>query len=149
VVFFGKYILLVFLSSHFENAWSKLENQLLQRSLNVVNALGLSMPLHEVLLWQELVRHLNCVSRKQWEMKAVSQGMTEIGKVIKFLEGNCQVLELFYARQHRRNDGSSDVAKLTKHSYYNSVTKLTLSLLMYTQGVPRVKVTTSGECSLC
>jgi len=56
------------------------------------------------------------VTRKQWEMKAVSQEITELEAIIKFLEGKCQALELIHARQHLRNN-SSGVSKPINHAY--------------------------------
>ena len=77
----------------------------------------LSIPLHEVLLSQILIEHVNEVIRKQWEMKAVSQGVTELEAIIKFLERKCQALELIHASQHPRNNRSSGVSKPTKRAY--------------------------------
>jgi len=88
-----------------------------QSNLNAIRALDLSIPLHEVLLSQILVEHVDEVIRKQWEMKAVSQGMTELEAIIKFLEGKCQALELIHASQHSRNNNSSGVSNPTKHAY--------------------------------
>jgi len=68
-----------------------------QSNLNDIKALDLSIPLHEVLLSQVLIEHVDEVTRKQWEMKAVSQRMTEIEAIIEFLEGKCQTLELIHA----------------------------------------------------
>jgi hypothetical protein len=50
-------------------------------------------------------------------MKAVSQEISELESIIKFLEGKCQALELIHASQHRRNNNSSCVSKPTKHAY--------------------------------
>ena len=50
-------------------------------------------------------------------MKAVSQGITELEAIIKFLEGKCHALELIHASQHSRNNNSSGVSKPTKHAY--------------------------------
>jgi len=66
---------------------------------------------------QILIEHVDEVTRKQWEMKAVSQGITELDAITKFLEGKCQALELIHASQHRRNNNSSGVSKPTKHGY--------------------------------
>jgi len=88
-----------------------------QSNLNATKALDLSIPLHEVLLPQILIEHVDEVTRKQWEIKAVSQGMTELEAIIKFLEGKCQALELIHASQHPRNNNSSGVSKPTKHAY--------------------------------
>jgi hypothetical protein len=46
-----------------------------QSSLNAIKALDLNILLHEVLLFQILIEHVIEVMRKQWEMKAVSQGI--------------------------------------------------------------------------
>ena len=43
-------------------------------NLNAIKASDPSIPLHEVLL-QILIEHVNETTRKQWEMKAVSQGI--------------------------------------------------------------------------
>jgi hypothetical protein len=59
-----------------------------QSNLNATEALNLSILLHEVLS-QILIEHVDEVTRKQWEMKAVSQGMTELEAILKFLEGKC------------------------------------------------------------
>ena len=59
----------------------------LQSNLNTIKAWDLSIHLHEVLLSQVLIQHVDEVTRKQWEMKAVSQGITEHEAIIKFLEG--------------------------------------------------------------
>jgi len=67
-----------------------------QSNLNAIKALDLSIPLHEVLLPQILIEHVDEVTRKQWEMKAVSQGITELEAIIKFLEVKCQALELIH-----------------------------------------------------
>jgi hypothetical protein len=72
--------------------------------------------LHDVLS-QILIEHVAEVTRKQWEMKAVSQGITELEAIIKFLEGKRQALELIRASQHPRNNSSSGVSKPTKHTY--------------------------------
>ena len=74
-----------------------------QSNLNAIKALDLSIPLHEVLLSQILIEHVDEVTRKQWEMKAVSQGINELEAIIKFLEGKCQALELIHAGQHPRS----------------------------------------------
>jgi len=68
-----------------------------QSNLNAIKALDLSIPLHEVLLLQILIEHVDKATRKQWEMKAVSQGITELESIIKFLEGKYQALELIHA----------------------------------------------------
>jgi len=91
-----------------------------QSNLNAIKALDLSIPLHEVLLSQILIEHVDEVTRKQWEIKAVSQGITELEAIIKFLE-------LIHASQHPRNNNSSGVSKPTKHAY----------------------VATQGSCVLC
>ena len=61
--------------------------------------------------------HVDQVTRKHWEIKAVSQGMTELETILKFLEGKCQSLELIHASQHPRNNNSSGVIKPTKHAH--------------------------------
>jgi len=48
-------------------------------------------------LLQILIEHVDKATRKQWEMKAVSQGITELESIIKFLEGKYQALELIHA----------------------------------------------------
>ena len=88
-----------------------------QSNLNAIKALDLSIPLHEVVLSQISIEHVDEVSRKQWEMKAVSQGKTGLEAIIKFLEGKCHALELIQASQHHRNNNSSGVSKPTKHAY--------------------------------
>ena len=95
-----------------------------QSNLNAIKALDLSIPLHEVLS-QILIERVDEVTRKQWEMKAVSQGITEL-ESIKFLEGKCQVLELIHASQHPRNNNSSCVSKPTKHAYVATHTSCVL-----------------------
>jgi hypothetical protein len=87
-----------------------------QSNLNAVKALDLSIPLHEVFLSQILIENVDEVTRK-WEMKAVSQGVTELEAIIKLLEGKCQALELIHASQHPRNNNSSGVSRQTKHAY--------------------------------
>ena len=88
-----------------------------ESNLNDIKALDLSIPLHEVLLSQILIEHVDEETRKQWEMKAVCQGMTELEAIIKFLEGKCQALELIHASQHPRNNNSSGVSKPSKPAY--------------------------------
>jgi len=88
-----------------------------QSNLNAVKALDLSIPLHEVLLSHLLIDHVDEVTRKQCEMKAVSQGVTELEAIIKFLEGKCQALELIHASQHPRNNNRSGISKQTKHPH--------------------------------
>jgi hypothetical protein len=88
-----------------------------QSNLNAIKALGLSIPLHEVLLSRILIENVDEVTRKQWEMKAVSQGITELEEIIKFLERKCQALEPIHASQHPSNNNSSGVSKPTKHAY--------------------------------
>ena len=85
--------------------------------MNAIKALDLSITLHEVLLSHILLEHVDEATRKQWEMKADSQGITELEAVIKFLESECQALELINANQHPRNNNSSGVSKPTKHAY--------------------------------
>ena len=87
-----------------------------QNNFNAVKSLDLSIPLHEVLS-QILIEHVDEVARKQWEMKAVSQGVTELEAIIKFLEGKCQALELIHASQHPRNNNKSGISKQTKHPH--------------------------------
>ena len=70
-----------------------------------------------MLLSQILIEHVDEVTRKQREMKAVSQGVTELEAIFKFLEGKCQALELIHASQHPRNNNSSGFSKQTKHAY--------------------------------
>jgi len=50
-------------------------------------------------------------------MKAVSQEITELESIIKFIEGKCQALELIHASQYLRNNNNSCVSKSTKHAY--------------------------------
>jgi hypothetical protein len=69
-----------------------------QSNLNAIKALDLSIPLHEVS--QILIEHVDELTRKQWGMKAVSEGVTELETKIKFPEGKCQALELIHASQH-------------------------------------------------
>ena len=88
-----------------------------QSNLNAIKALDLSIPLQEVLLSHILIEHVDEITRKQWEMKAVSQGITEFEAIIKFLGGKCQALELIHASQHPRNNNSSGISKPTKHAY--------------------------------
>jgi len=88
-----------------------------QSNLNAIKALDLSIPLHEVLSSQILIEHVDEVTRKQWEMKAVSQRITELEAIMKFLEGKCQALELIHASQYPRNNNSSGVSKPTKNAY--------------------------------
>jgi len=88
-----------------------------QNNLNAIKALDLSIPLHEVFLSQILIEHVDEVTIKQWEMKAFSQGITKLEAIIKFLEGECQALELIHASQHPRNNNSSSISKPTKHVY--------------------------------
>ena len=87
-----------------------------QSNLNAIKTLDLSIPLHEVLLSQILIEHVDEVTRKQWKMKAVSQGIIELEAIIKFLEAKCQALELIHISQHPRNNNSSGVSKPTKHA---------------------------------
>jgi len=88
-----------------------------QSNLNAIKALDLSIPLHEVLLSHILLEHVDEATRKQWEMKAVSQGITELETVVKFLERKCQALEQIHANQHPRNNSSTGISKPTKHAY--------------------------------
>ena len=85
--------------------------------MNAINALDLSIPLHEVLLSQRVIDHVVEVSRKKWEMKVVSQEMTELNAIIKFLEGKCQALEIIHTSQYPRNNNNGGVSKPTKHGY--------------------------------
>jgi len=78
-----------------------------QNNLNAIKSLDLSIPLYEVLLCRILIEHVDEVTRKQREMNAVSQGMTELEAIINFLEGKCQAFELIHASQHPRNNNSS------------------------------------------
>jgi hypothetical protein len=64
-----------------------------------------------------LIEHVDEVTSKQWEMKAVSEGLTELEDIIKFLEGKCQALELIHTSQHPRNNNSSGISRQTKHAY--------------------------------
>ena len=86
-----------------------------QSNLNSNKSSDLSIPLHDALLSQILIRNVDEVTRKQRKMKAVSQGVTELEEIIKFLEGKCQALELIHASQyqHPRNNNSSGVRKQT------------------------------------
>jgi len=88
-----------------------------QSDLNAIKAFGLSITLHEVLLSQILIEGVDEINRKQREMKAVSQGITALEAIIKFLEAKYQALELIHAGQHPRNNNSSGVSKPTKHAY--------------------------------
>jgi len=87
-----------------------------QSNLNAIKALDLSIPLHEMLS-QILIEHVDEVTRKQWEIEAVSQGVTELAAIIQFLEDKCQALELIRTSQHPRNNNSSGISKQTKHPY--------------------------------
>jgi hypothetical protein len=88
-----------------------------QSNLIAIKALNLSIPLHEVLLCQILIEHVDEATRKQWEMKAVSHGVTELQAIIKFLEGKCQVLELIHESYHPKNENSKGIIKPTTHVY--------------------------------
>jgi hypothetical protein len=63
-----------------------------QSNLNAIKALDLGIPLHEVLLSQILIEHVDELTRKQWEMKAVTQGVTELEELIKFQKVNVRSL---------------------------------------------------------
>lgn len=56
----------------------------------------MSILLHEVLLSQIPIEHVAEITRKQWEMKAVTQWVTELKELIKFLEDKCQALKLIH-----------------------------------------------------
>jgi hypothetical protein len=56
-----------------------------QSNLNAIKALDLGIPLHEVLLSQILIEHVDELTRKQGEMRSVAQGVTELEELIKFL----------------------------------------------------------------
>ena len=88
-----------------------------QSDLNAIKTLDLSVPLHEVLLSQILIEHVDEATRKQLEMRAVSRGVTELQAIIKFLEGKCQAFELIHASHHPMNENSRGVIKPTKHAY--------------------------------
>ena len=64
-----------------------------------------------------MIDHVDEVTRKQLEMKSVSQEMTELNAIIKFLEGKCQGLEIIHTSQHPRNNNNSGVSKPTKYGY--------------------------------
>jgi len=64
-----------------------------------------------------MIDHVDEVTRKQWEMKVVSQEITELNAIMKFLEGKCQGLEIIHTSQHPRSNYSSGVSKPTKHGY--------------------------------
>jgi hypothetical protein len=49
-----------------------------QSNLNAVKALDLGIPLHEVLLSQILIEYVDGLPSKQWEMKAVTQGVLSL-----------------------------------------------------------------------
>ena len=85
--------------------------------MNAIKVLDLNITLHEVLLSQILIEHVDEATRKQWKMKAVSHGVTELEAIIKFLEGKCQALELIHANHHPMNENSKGVIKPTKHAY--------------------------------
>jgi len=86
-----------------------------QSNLNAIKALDLSIPLQE--MSQILIENVDDVTRKQWEMKDVSQGVTELEAIFKFLEDKCQALELIHTSQLPRNNNSSGISKKTKHAY--------------------------------
>ena len=88
-----------------------------QSNLNAIKALDLSIPLHEVLLSHILLEHVDEATKKQWEIKAVSQGITELEAVVKFLESKCQALELIHANEHPWNNNNTGVSKATKHAH--------------------------------
>jgi hypothetical protein len=96
-----------------------------QSNLNI-KALDLNLRLHEVLSSQILIEYVDEVTRKQWQMKAVSQGIIELESIIKFLEGKCQALELTHASQHPKNNNSSGVSKPPKHAYVATHTSCVL-----------------------
>ena len=97
-----------------------------QSNLNAIKALDLSITLHEVLS-QILIQHVDEVTREQWEMKAVSQGIAELKAIIKFREGKRQALELIHTCQHPTNNNSSGVSKPTKHAYVATHSSCVLS----------------------
>ena len=70
-----------------------------------------------MLLSHILIEHVDKATRKQWEIEAVSEGITDLDAVVKFLESKCQALELIHANQHPRNNNSSNVSKPTNHAY--------------------------------
>jgi len=79
--------------------------------LNAFKALDFSIPLHEVLLSQISIEHVDEVTRKQWEIKAVTQWVTELKELIKFLEGKCQALELIHA-SHQPGNCNSEISRI-------------------------------------
>jgi len=59
-----------------------------------------------VLLSQISIEYVDEVTRKQWDMKAVTQWVTELKELIKFLEGKCQAFELVHINHQPRNCNS-------------------------------------------
>jgi RPA family protein len=89
---------------------------------------------------QILVEHVDEESIKQWEMKAVYQGVTELEARIKFLEAKCHALELIHASQHPRNKNSSGISKQTKHAYV-----ATQFMLCVDETIPCIDVSSSRK----
>jgi hypothetical protein len=89
-----------------------------------------------------LIEHVDEVTRRQQEMKAVSQIITELEAIIIFLEGKSQALELIHASQHPRNNNNSGVSKPTKHAYVATHTQL---MCCVEATIPCIDVCNSGK----
>jgi len=77
-----------------------------QSNFNAFKTLDLSIPLHEVLLSQIPIEHMAEVTRKQWEVKSVTQWFTELKELIKFLKDKCQALKLIHESHQPQNCNS-------------------------------------------
>ncbi|PNF13605.1 hypothetical protein B7P43_G17664 [Cryptotermes secundus] len=63
-------------------------------NLNAVEALKIETPLHEIVLSHLVLERISLNLRKQWENSSSSKVYPSLKDLIKFLESNCQTLEI-------------------------------------------------------
>jgi hypothetical protein len=71
-------------------------------NVNAIEALQLTTPLHEVIIGQKILDHLDAPSRKEWELASTSHGFPNLEEFIQFLEKRCRALELIQSAHNNK-----------------------------------------------
>ncbi|XP_046985874.1 uncharacterized protein LOC124555853 [Schistocerca americana] len=85
--------------------------------LKALEALKPDVPLHEVILSEEILSSMRPTDRHEWEVKMSGSTFTTLNQLIDFLETKCQALELIRFRDNTSRDLQGNVNNLnqTRH----------------------------------
>ncbi|XP_047106253.1 uncharacterized protein LOC124775465 [Schistocerca piceifrons] len=85
--------------------------------LKALEALKPDVPLHEVILSEEILSSMRPTDRHEWEVKMSGSTFTTLNQLIDFLETKCQALELIRFRDNTTRDSQGNANNLnqTRH----------------------------------